>query len=898
MNLKLVVDKAAIFLRKKAKTLFGQKQFVAPTDSDIDESLKRFELDRTATYEDLLAKKHELLEKSRTTIVGPISSQNLYKTDECKRIRRDFEIVDYWFCQTDTLPINADRPIASIKDDALGRTDFALTIARALRGWQGKESLVMAVCGPWGTGKSSVKNMVVERLELFHHNRPKVIEFNPWYWSSQDKLVQAFFAAIKAKLDDARVEYKDEIAADLDTIAAGFETAKTVGEPILNFAKALTLGGLFAVAVSIFQHDVWDVILKIVACVFLLLGFLVSYLADVTPKFAKLLSARAKAEIANLRRAKERLEERLRGIDGVVVVMVDDMDRLAPDELKLLLQLIKANASFPNLVYVLFYQKDVVHDGIGKWMPGSGATFLEKIVQLDFDLPQVDRAQIVDYLQERVENIVRISGLKEKFEKDLVRWEDLLAAGIKDYFKTLRDVNRYLNGLSFHLSLFRSAGALEVNLIDLFALEAIRLFEPRVYEQISQNRDIFAMNDITLAFLKYADEKRKLAAKRVEAIIEQAKSREHVHEVLNHLFPQLIEIVGKGKTSLSESETLEQLRVCNPRVFERYFRLVSHHGDLSQVELEELMSLCKSSKDLYDYVLSLKERNLFEAAIEYLSANINNIDEGEPSEFLKAVFELGDQVPYEPFLLLSSEIRLLRIAHRYAYRFPPAEREKFLEVAYRSSNSIYLPIKLLRSELESTERARHPDKVLISQAFAETLRDICVDKIRERAKSRTLQKEQHLIFILFQWLNWTSRNEVQTWLEDLLSDPNEIPDFLARMIEVAQGTNIEDGKAELSKFIKRETIKSFTDMDYINDRLPKKLDFLSASQIEAIQLFKEAYSRKDGIDEFWEHSSKVMNLPVPPFVETSSICEQCGTQVAGNGIDEKQKVLCSECASN
>jgi predicted KAP-like P-loop ATPase len=50
---------------------------------------------------------------------------------------------------------SADRPIISRGEDKLGRRGFAEAIAGAIDGWRGQESLVIALYGPWGTGKSS-----------------------------------------------------------------------------------------------------------------------------------------------------------------------------------------------------------------------------------------------------------------------------------------------------------------------------------------------------------------------------------------------------------------------------------------------------------------------------------------------------------------------------------------------------------------------------------------------------------------------------------------------------------------------------------------------------------------------------------------------------------------------
>src|SRR3990167_2452709 len=92
---------------------------------------------------------------------------------------------------------SADRPITSRKEDLLGRSDFTESLASAIKGWTGNDSLVIGLYGPWGSGKSSIKNMVLEVLnEAAKSSKPDVMEFSPWQFSGQDQLLEAFFNEI------------------------------------------------------------------------------------------------------------------------------------------------------------------------------------------------------------------------------------------------------------------------------------------------------------------------------------------------------------------------------------------------------------------------------------------------------------------------------------------------------------------------------------------------------------------------------------------------------------------------------------------------------------------------------------------------------------------------------
>lgn len=98
---------------------------------------------------------------------------------------------------------SSDRPINYQSEDLLGRVGFADSLALAIKGWTGNDSLVIALYGPWGSGKSSIKNMVLELLRKAKKECPFIVEFTPWQWSGQEQLAEAFFREIGTVLEKA-----------------------------------------------------------------------------------------------------------------------------------------------------------------------------------------------------------------------------------------------------------------------------------------------------------------------------------------------------------------------------------------------------------------------------------------------------------------------------------------------------------------------------------------------------------------------------------------------------------------------------------------------------------------------------------------------------------------------
>ena len=61
-----------------------------------------------------------------------------------------------------------------------------------------------AVNGPWGSGKTTAVNMIVEALDALQKSDATSgevlpIRFNPWWFSGQEDLVKAFFAELSSQ---------------------------------------------------------------------------------------------------------------------------------------------------------------------------------------------------------------------------------------------------------------------------------------------------------------------------------------------------------------------------------------------------------------------------------------------------------------------------------------------------------------------------------------------------------------------------------------------------------------------------------------------------------------------------------------------------------------------------
>jgi predicted KAP-like P-loop ATPase len=336
--------------------------------------------------------------------------------------------------QRDTPAI--DSPIISSSQDALSRSPVAFEFALTIRELNAAEGLVVGVLGAWGYGKSSFINLMREQFESV----PKltVVDFNPWMFSGSRQLVDFFFTEIAAEL---KVSDKKRFAI----IADWLNEYAGVLTPLASIVPIPGLG----VAV------------------------------DGAQKLISGLAASTDAD-RSTRQLRDKLRSALAGLDQPIVVVVDDIDRLTSVEIREIFKLVRLTASFPNVIYILAFDRERVEraldeDGI------PGRAYLEKIVQLSFDVPQIPNRLL---RSNALEELDRVLGAVESDQLDQSRWAEAFFGVIEPLLHNIRDVTRY--ALSARSTIRGLTG--HVDLVDVLTLEAIRVFRPELFRELTLMR--------------------------------------------------------------------------------------------------------------------------------------------------------------------------------------------------------------------------------------------------------------------------------------------------------------------------------------------------------------------------------------------------------------------------
>ena len=99
---------------------------------------------------------------------------------------------------------NSDKPITKIEDDVLNRGNFSKQLAHAILAYTKTDNFVISLCGRWGSGKTSILNMVLDEIEKNVQpntdDTPIIVKFNPWNYSDSSQLINQFFGVMLATL--------------------------------------------------------------------------------------------------------------------------------------------------------------------------------------------------------------------------------------------------------------------------------------------------------------------------------------------------------------------------------------------------------------------------------------------------------------------------------------------------------------------------------------------------------------------------------------------------------------------------------------------------------------------------------------------------------------------------
>ncbi|MDF2577322.1 MAG: hypothetical protein K0S74_806 [Chlamydiales bacterium] len=395
--------------------------------------------------------------------------------------------------------LQADIPIELPEQDQLNRFPFAQDLAACIKNWDSEENLVIALCGPWGIGKTSLKNLTVSLLK--QEDAYEIVEFNPSELYSQDAIVVEFFKTLlNACIKQTQPSFIHKFTR-YATRATG--TLKQIDTPptkwFYNILKILMA------PFKKTENSIWAI----------------------QPSSAE----------ENLATLKGQILKEMDKLQKPILFVIDDIDRLTKEEAKLVFSLVKSNAEFPKLVYLLLFDYNRCAEALKDTdQAQEGEHFLSKIIQVFLDVPPIDPQQLKEKFQIYLDLVVYKLSLdvatsdKERLEKAI---PDIL-----HFIHSMRELKRFFNSLKFQLSLTATINQKkQIHLLPKVVLEVIRVFQNKVYRSLVQDVDL----------------KQKEGQEELQVLYDLEKAIEQASENDRDYVKRLLEAAFKGYESKTVS---------------------------------------------------------------------------------------------------------------------------------------------------------------------------------------------------------------------------------------------------------------------------------------------------------------------------------------------------------
>ena len=665
--------------------------------------------------------------------------------------------------------LSPDRPNTNPKEDLFGHAPFAERLADSICRYPGNDGLVLALYGPWGSGKSTTLEYVRHYLdERGEDERPIVVTFNPWWFSGQEHLARAFLGQLQAVLPGKSKKFKK------------------LGELFGDFSEGI--GGVID---------------------------LTGMTGGAGGKVGKLLSGLFKKKPKDVPALKDEITRILKDAEKRILVLIDDIDRLTPAETRQLFTVIKALADFPNVVYLLAFDREVAVQAIEQQTGMPGARYLEKIVQVPFELPPVDRVALRAALFKRLDAVL-IDMPEGAFDKTY--WTNVYFDGIDQLIDVPRDVVRLTNTIAVT---FPSVHG-EVNPVDFIALEAIRVFLPDLYDTIRANPDRFSghSHDGSSAHEHGANE--EFHERWRNEIPEPV--RDSTKALLERIFPKTGSM-GYGSDWLSEWR--RELRACHPDIFPIYFSLTLPSGAVSRKEVEALLDLTDSPSEFAAVLIRAKgekrpdglskARELLERLMDHVE---KDIPEANISNVIGSLLDIGDDLidPADEAGMFDfgNVSRVSRPVYHLLKRLPTSQRVDVLRNAIEKGRAVAVQSWLLRALEEEVEKSENE---LLSAEDVGTVKSAWIDRVKTLSQDSSFIAHPELSRVLAFWRRWGDEDEVRTCVDGIIETDEGLLRLLAGFVQYTKSQTMGDSAVRIQPRLNPKWLEVYLDTTKCAERL-------------------------------------------------------------------------------
>lgn len=634
-------------------------------------------------------------------------------------------------------------------DDKLGFKPFAERLSKVLLNLAAPNGYVIGLHGEWGSGKSTALNFVKAFLEK--HNAEvesdvdqiEIVDFRPWIVSGHQDLITTFFKVLSERLPGAErpgwvSRNLRRIRGATDPVIDAVATLAIVADPTMGIASKAT----GKVASTSLNHAI--------------------------DRFL---------EEPSLQAAYDKLRDLLATKKKRFLVIIDDIDRLRRDEIRLIMQMVKTVGRLPNVTYLLSYDRDIVWDALddGGAAKRVGPNFGEKIVQQEVELPRPFQDDLLSVLDTEI-------GFVTADSPNDTRWLHLVRDGIRRWIRQPRDVHRLANAVKFSWPALKG----EVDPQDLLIMEALRLFDERVFDWIRWNRDFLFSEG---RFSMVDDDFRKKTLKSFQNRI-STDWQEQTWDILSALFPTRKKVFGNNFSSdETYADVVRRRGVGCEAGYDAYFTLFPSPNEVPSHTLKQFLDNLNNRAALVEIVLFYVEKTdrtgltMVGRLFQELSFRFAGPNRPIPTQaLLNAMFDIGEtimEVDWQegtfrasPRMLWGDLIRNVLLS----WSDPEAAGEH-LGQTFRETESTALCATVLVGQLRQLSEIPGGDNsggAAVTIAVARSLGKTLLSKIEADAEDGSLTNYPRLWDVMRVWKYAGKAADAKVWLMKNMSDSAQI----------------------------------------------------------------------------------------------------------------------------
>lgn len=702
--------------------------------------------------------------------------------------------------------MKTDQPVKSRDDDRLGFSPIADQLAKAIIRQRSPSGFVFGIEGRWGSGKTTLINLTIEALKTFGETAPEIVSFSPWLVGERDELLRSLFdelASAAIKIDPVADGASDSNATRWSEKE---RFKKALGPKLKNFGNLAGALGKFTRTAEA-------------------LGVPLAGIASTVLERGGELAQTVVAEEPTSKRKADLVEE-LAKLSRAIVVFIDDLDRLEPREVSEVLRLIRAVADFPNIIYVLSYDPEIVAGTIARALQvEDGGAFLEKIVQVSFRVPRPEAFDLRRWFQAEVKQLFA-TQLESIVNPDV---SERLMHVIDDqggrYIETGRDVARAINALRLHAVPIME----RIDVADMVWLQLIKIGNPQFYGWIEQYlTELAALSGAPNVSI--SRETRLAMARRLDAIIAAENlDRDFAYITLSLVLPGISPEEGglfKNVDATHVAAFVTANRLGSPEHYRLYFAFSQPAGSLRDEQIELFIQAAKASPQeaaLMFNKLSRETRpqggSLAELLMDRLLMSIDRL----PNEAIPAIVHaLGETMDCDE-LAIAGDFNerfawhaATRLLKRLLKKAQPETRSLAVDPLFREGKALGWLSLVLREEIFSHgiygNRARpESDWVLDPAEFDSAVR--IMNNRYSQLDSETMTKVPDFLNLLFAWDQSGHPNEARAWVEAQTATTRGLLVFLCK----TKSWLNRNGKTFYP--LRRQNLEHFLDFDATLQRL-------------------------------------------------------------------------------